>query len=244
MSKHLRRQGRPVGAGRAAGPKGGRDGSRRAADSRSGGGRGGPLDEIRSKAKPGLGERAVGHFEKAVDLLQRDRAAAAAREAETAKELAPRSGSIREVLGIALYQAERFREALRELQAYRRITGRVDQNHLIADAHRALGAPEKALEPAREAMRARIAEEVRAEAAIVGASALGDLKRYDEALAMLHAVPTGKGGVKDADLRVWYVTADILARAGRREEASTLFQRILRYESDAFDVAERLAELG
>ena len=61
---------------------------------------------------------------------------------------------------------------------------------------------------------------------------------------MLHAVPTGKGGVKDADLRVWYVTADILARAGRRDEASTLFQKILRYESDAFDAAERLAELG
>ncbi len=191
-----------------------------------------------------MAERAVTHFEKAVDLLQRDRAAAAVREGEAAKDLAPRSGAIREVLGIALYQSERFREALRELQAYRRLTGRVDQNHLIADSHRALGAPEKALEPAREAMRARISEEVRAEATIVAASALADLKRFDEGLAMLHAVPTEKGGVKDADLRVWYVTADILARAGRRDEAASQFQRILRYESDAFDVAERLAELG
>jgi tetratricopeptide (TPR) repeat protein len=176
--------------------------------------------------------------------LQRDRAAAAVREAEAAKELAPRSGSVREVLGMALYRSERFREALRELQTFRRFTGRLDQNHLIADSHRALGAPEKALEPAREAVRAGVPDEVRAEAAIVGASALADLKRFDEALAMLHAVPPGKGGVKDADLRVWYVTADVLARAGRRDEAAALFRRILRYESDAFDVAERLAELG
>jgi tetratricopeptide (TPR) repeat protein len=242
MSKHSRRQGRPIGAGRPPQAKSERGAPRR--PGAPGGGRGGPVDEIRSKAKPGAAERAVTHFERAVDLLQRDRAAAAVREAELAKGLAPRSGSVREVLGIALYQAERFREALRELQAYRRLTGRVDQNHLIADSHRALGAPEKALEPAREAVRARIPEEARAEAAIVAASALADLKRYDEALAMLHAVPAGKAGVKDADLRVWYVTADILARAGRRAEASSMFQRILRYEADAFDVAERLAELG
>jgi tetratricopeptide (TPR) repeat protein len=243
MPKQARRQGRPVGAGRPPqGKRGGRAAPR--GDRPSKGGRAGPQDEIRSKARPGLGERAVSHFEKAVDLLQRDRAAAAVREAETAKELAPRSGSVREVLGIALYRAARFREALRELQAYRRLTGRVDQNHLIADSHRALGSPQKALEPAREAMRGRIPEDVRAEAAIVAASALADLDRFDEALAIVNAVLTGKGGVKEADLRVWYVTADLLARAGRRDEAAALFQRILRYESDAFDVAERLAELG
>src|SRR6266581_2955521 len=113
-------------------------------------------EEVRATARPGQGDRAVRAFEQAVSLVERGRDAAAVRSAQEAKELAPRSGAVREILGIALYRAERFREALRELQAYRRITGRLDQNHLIADSHRALGAPEKAVEPPRAPMRAGI----------------------------------------------------------------------------------------
>ena len=44
--------------------------------------------------------------------------------AAKAKALAPRSASVREVLGLALYRLGRYRDALRELQAYRRMTGR------------------------------------------------------------------------------------------------------------------------
>jgi tetratricopeptide (TPR) repeat protein len=175
--------------------------------------------------------------------MERGRDAAAIAPAEEAKAAAPRSGVVREALGLALYRAGRFREALRELQAYRRITGRVDQNHLIADCHRALGAPQKAIEPAREVLHARVGDEVRAEAAVVGASALADMGRTEEALSLLRSVPTGRREVKDSDVRIWYVTGDILAKAGRTKEAAEEFRRIVRYDADAFDVAERLAEL-
>src|SRR5207247_2337810 len=83
--------------------------------------------------------------------------------------------------GVARYRAGQYRDALRELQAYRRMTGRLDQNHLIADSYRGLGMPEKAVPVAVEAVRSRLREEPRAEAAVVGASALADLGRYDEA---------------------------------------------------------------
>lgn len=182
-------------------------------------------------------------FEESVDLLERDRAAAAVAAAMRAKDLAPRSGAVREVLGMALYRAERFRDALRELQAYRRITGRLDQNHLIADCYRALGAPEKAIDPSREALRARLPDEIRAEAAIVGASALADLGRYTEALSMVRASPAGERLSRGFDLRVWYVTGDILERAGRRADAAEEFRRIVRHDPSAFDAAERLARL-
>src|SRR5207247_4654714 len=95
------------------------------------------LDELRGSARPGQGDLAVKAFEEAVALLQKGRPGAAAARAEEAKALAPRSGAVRELLGITLAPAERYREALRELQTYRRITGRADQNHLIADSHRA-----------------------------------------------------------------------------------------------------------
>jgi tetratricopeptide (TPR) repeat protein len=176
-------------------------------------------------------------------LLERGREAAALGPAREAKDLAPRSGAVREVLGMALYRGGHFQEALRELQAYRRITGRADQNHLIADSHRALGAPEKAISAAREAVRARIPEESRAEAAVVGAAALADLGRYTEALGLLGAVKAGDRPARAFDLRLWYVTADVLDRAGRRREAAQEFRRLMRHDPGAFDAAERLARL-
>jgi tetratricopeptide (TPR) repeat protein len=201
-------------------------------------------EEIRSTARPGQGDLALRAFEEAVDLLQRNRTGAAVSSAQRAKDLAPRSGLVREVLGIALYRAERFRDALRELQAYRRMTGRLDQNHLIADCYRALGSPEKAVDPAREALKARLPDDVRAEAAIVGGSALADLGRFTEALSMLSGSRTSQRLSRDSDLRVWYVMGDILERAGRRTEAAAEFSRIVRHDAGAFDAAERLARLG
>ena len=200
-------------------------------------------EEIRQSARPGHADGALRAFEQAVSLLERGRDAAAVTAALQAKDLAGRSGAVREVLGIALYRAGRFRDALRELQAYRRITGRLDQNHLIADSHRALGQPEKAIDPAREALRARIPQEARAEAAVVGASALADLGRSAEALSMLKSLPTDPARASESDLRIWYATADILARAGRKREAVEEFRRIMQHDPAAFDVAERIAQL-
>ena len=201
------------------------------------------VEDIRASAG-GRGNRAVNLMKEAVDALERGRPREAERSATEAKRLAPRSGAIREVLGLAQYRAGRFREALRELQSYRRLTGRLDQNHLIADSHRALGAPQKALGPVEEALDARIPEEARAEAAVVGASALADLGRYEEALSFLRRAPRGGAASRPHDLRVWYVRADVLARAGRRREAAREFRRIQEHDPGAFDVAERLAELS
>src|SRR5438034_1028099 len=198
---------------------------------------------IRQSARPGHADGALRAFEQAVSLLERGRDAAAVTAALQAKELAGRSGAVREVLGIALYRAGRFRDALRELHAYRRITGRLDQNHLIADSHRALGQPEKAIDPAREALRARIPQEAKAEAAVVGASALADLGRSAEALSMLKSLPTDPTRASESDLRIWYATADILARTGRKKEAVEEFRLIMRHDPAAFDVAERIAQL-
>jgi tetratricopeptide (TPR) repeat protein len=203
------------------------------------------VDEVRSTARPGQGERAARAFEEAVALLERGRPASAVAHAEEAKAVAPRSGAVREVLGMSLYQAERYREAIRELQAYRRITGRADQNHLIADAHRALGAPEKAVEIAREALRIRaVPEEARAESAVVGASALADMQRFDEALTLVRGFPAREGAARPFELRLWYVAGDILERSGRRREAAAEFRKVVRHDAGAFDAAERLARLG
>jgi tetratricopeptide (TPR) repeat protein len=202
------------------------------------------VEEIRATARKGLAGEAVAKLEAAITALERGRVAEAERSAAGAKGLAPRSAAIREVLGMALYRQERFREALRELQAYRRMSGRADQNHLIADCHRALGAPEKAPALAQEAMAARVPAEVRAEAAVVAASALADLGRFEEALTLLRRFPTRAETARPHDLRVWYVAGDVLERAGRPREAAREFRRVVDHDADAFDAAERLAALG
>jgi tetratricopeptide (TPR) repeat protein len=203
------------------------------------------VEDIRAAAG-GKGNRAVSLMERAVGALDAGRAVDAERAASEAKTLAPRSGAVREVLGLAQYRRGKYREALRELQAYRRLTGRVDQNHLMADAHRALGAPDKAVKTAREALdaEARLPEAVRSEAAVVGGAALADLGRYDEALSLLRRFDRGPEVARPHDLRVWYVIADVLERSGRPKEAARVFRRILGHQPDAFDVPERLARLS
>jgi tetratricopeptide (TPR) repeat protein len=146
---------------------------------------------------------------------------------------------------LAYYGEGRWRDALREMQAYRRMTERVDQNHIIADSYRGLGQPQRALAPVMDALRApRIPEEVKAEATVVGASALADLGRFEEALGLLRRFPAREAVGRPHDLRIWYVTGDVLSRAGRHEEAAREFRRVLRFDPAAFDTAERLAQLG
>jgi len=124
------------------------------------------------------------------------------------------------------------------------MTGQVDQNHLIADCLRAVGKPAEVVPLADEVLREKRApHEVKAEAVIVAASCLADQGRYAEALAFLGRAKTRADVAEPYTLRLWYVKGDILERAGRREEAAAEFRKILRHDSAAFDVAERLAQL-
>ncbi len=200
---------------------------------------------MRRTTKPTLLRDVESRLARAVELLGRDDPAAAVVEAEKARSVNGRAGSVREVVGLAYYGVGRWKEALAELKAYRRITGRLDQNHLIADCLRGLGRPDEAVPVADELIRDRAAPaEVKAEAVIVAASALGDQGRYAEALAFLGRAKTKQDFSTPYTLRLWYVRGDILAKAGRAEEAAVEFRKVLRHDVGAFDAAERLAQLG
>ena len=202
-------------------------------------------EELRRSAPAGKARDAMSRLARAIELLDRDDPKAAAAEAEKAKSLAPRSSAVREVLGLAYYGLERWQDALTELKAYKRFSGRTDQNHLIADSLRGLGRPQEAVALAEEALRGKgVPNEAKAEAVIVAASALADQERFAEALAFLGRARTREDVAEPYTLRLWYVRGDILAKAGRREEASMEFRKIVRHDAGAFDAAERLAELS
>jgi len=203
----------------------------------------GLLREVRDAAGPRDRDAAADAFARAVTALAAGDVGVAIEAAREAKRRAPRASPVREVLGVALYRAGTFDQALSELQAYRRMSGRMDQDHLIADAYRGLGRPERAVPVAREAVAADLAGPLRAEAAIVGASALADMGRFEEAVALLRTVPTRPDMASEHDLRVWYVLADVLLRSGRADEAERMFRLVVRHDPEAFDAAERLAAI-
>lgn len=203
------------------------------------------LDDIHRSARPTRQRDTIARLARAIELLERDDPKAAVVEAEKAKVLSPRSWSVRETLGLAYYGAGRWAEAVAELKTYKRITGHVDQNHLIADALRGMGRGTEAVPLAEELLRDRKApNEVKAEAVIVAASALADAGRTAEALAFLGRAKTREDVSEDYTLRLWYVRGDILEKAGRRDEAAAEFRKIVRHDAAAFDAAERLAALS
>jgi tetratricopeptide (TPR) repeat protein len=202
-------------------------------------------EDLRRTARPAQQADVASRLARAIERLERDDPRGAVPEAEKAKALAPRSMSVREVLGMAYYGVGRWQEALTELKAYKRMSGRPDQNHLIADALRGLGRPADAVPLAEELLRDRRApNDAKAEAVIVAASALADQGRYPEALAMLGRAKTRPDVAEPYTLRLWYVRGDILAKAGRDDEAATEFRKVMRHDPAAFDAAERLAALA
>jgi tetratricopeptide (TPR) repeat protein len=199
--------------------------------------------DVRQAARPGREQDAEDAFVRAVELLADDDPEQAVLAASAAKRHALRAPVVREVLGMALYACGRYHEAQSELLAYRRMSGRQDQNHVIADAYRALGASEKGLPLIREALTVPLPLDVRAELFVVGASALADMGRFDEALSLLGGYTHAEDIVSEPDLRVWYVTADVLDRAGRHTEAAAAFRRVLHHDAEVFDAQVRLEAL-
>jgi hypothetical protein len=159
---------------------------------------------------------------------------------------APRIAAIREANGVALYLAERYGDALSELQAYRRMTGSVDQNHVIADCLRAL---DRGLDRVAEAAEALLSdtsapEERRAEAAIVWAAATADEGAVATARAILRRyLERHRGADEEHDLRVRYVAGDLAERDGDRADARRQYELVAAFDPELFDVRERLEAL-
>lgn len=172
-----------------------------------------------------------GHATQAVKLLQRS------------KERAPRSAVVREALGIALYLDGQFREAGRELSAYRRISGRLDQNHLLADCARANGQLDKAESLVVEMMQPDVPADRIAEGLMVIAGARADGGDPRAGLAALHRVDLAPSDVQPYHLRLWYLAGDLHEQLGERQQAAGMFNAITTFDPEFLDAAERAAAL-
>jgi tetratricopeptide (TPR) repeat protein len=162
---------------------------------------------------------------------------------EWAKSVAGRSSSVREALGIARYQLGDFAAAAAELATYRRLSGRQDQNHLLADCARATGHPERVAEYI-EAMTAAsgVPRDRLVEGYVVLAGAAGDRGDWEAAFAALALADLSPVKVEVWHRRVWYAAADLAERAGDPSRAREYLEAVLAVDPDYLDAAERLED--
>ena len=166
------------------------------------------------------------------------------RYAQAARHYAARIGVVREVSGITAYKTERWTEALAELRAARRLTGRNDYLALMADAERGLGRLDRALEVVHSPEAKRLPRAAQIELRIVESGIRRDQGLADAAVLALQVPELTDGKLRPWSARLFYAYGDALLAAGRREAAREAFARaVVADEDEQTDALARLDEL-
>jgi tetratricopeptide (TPR) repeat protein len=166
------------------------------------------------------------------------------RYAQAAKHYAARIGVVRELSGITAYKTERWTEALAELRAARRLTGRNDYLALMADAERGLGRLDRALEVVHSPEAKRLPRAAQIELRIVESGIRRDQGLADAAVLALQVPELTDGKLRPWSARLFYAYGDALLAAGRREAAREAFARaVVADEDEQTDALARLDEL-
>jgi tetratricopeptide (TPR) repeat protein len=191
-------------------------------------------------------EHLVEGLQAAVDAYNRGRYEEAARRIAPVVLATPGIAGVREVAGLASYRARRWRTAIEHLRAYTALAD--DVTHLPAwmDCERALGHPRNVSKLYEKVRAASPSPEVLAEARIVMASSLADRGGIGQAIELLLDAGADKRIRNPAErhVRQWYVLADLFERTGDVPRARELFTRVALADPGAYDVDERLEELG
>ena len=166
------------------------------------------------------------------------------RYAQAARGLAARIGVVREVNGITAYQTGRWAEALAELRAARRLTGRGEYLSLMADSERALGRLDRALELVHSDDAKRLPRAAQIELRIVESGIRRDQGLADAAVLALQVPELTDGRLRPWSARLFYAYGDALLAAGRPEAAREAFSRaVVADENEETDALARLDEL-
>jgi tetratricopeptide (TPR) repeat protein len=151
---------------------------------------------------------------------------------------------VREVFGIAAYRAGRWAEALSELRAARRLTGRDNYLPMMADSERALGRLDRALALVHTPGAARLTRAAQIELLIVESGIRRDQGSPQAAAVVLQVPELNDNRIRPWSASLYYAYADALLEAGRTEEARNWFARAEAVDEDEeTDAAERLQQL-
>lgn len=161
-----------------------------------------------------------------------------------ARGRAARVSVVREASGEAAYAAGRFREALTEFKAARRMSGSSIYLPMMADCERALGRPERALSLTRDPAVIDLDEAGQIEMKIVESGARRDLGEYSAAIRTLEGRELRSRSRSSWAPRLRYAYAEALLADGQVDAAHEWFERAAGVDTDGYtDAAERVAQL-
>lgn len=200
-------------------------------------------EELRKALGPQRGARAEARLREAGNDFRRERYEDARKLLRPLADQAPGAASVRELFGLTLYRLGRWAPARRELEAFRDLTGSVEQHPVLADCYRALGRYTEVEELWDELRAASPSAELVAEGRIVAAGALADQGRLPDAIALLQAGIHPTKRAKPHHLRMTYALADLYERAGDAPRARELFRRVAASDEGFVDVQARIRAL-
>ncbi len=194
-------------------------------------------DEIVRSTPKDRRQPALNHLTKAMELYADERYPAAAAELRQAKELSPRSATVRELLGLSAYRSGKWEEGLRELRTFRRLTGDLIHYPVEMDCLRGLGRTEDVIKAWDRLQDYDISQTINHEARVVYASFLLDQGRARDAWPVIKpgrlvASPT------QGELRRWFVAARVAMEAGDKDAARRLVAALDEQEPDFEGVDE------
>jgi tetratricopeptide (TPR) repeat protein len=191
-------------------------------------------------------ERLVERAESAYGAYERGRFQDALRAIKPVAEEAPGVAAVRELTGLAAYRSGKWREASRHLVAFGALSDSTEHLPVLMDCQRALHKPKKVAELWSDLRHSSPDPDTLAEGRIVAAASLADTGDLKGAIAMLATAGASKAlrNPSDRHVRQWYLLADLYERAGDLPKAREYFERVLRADPEAYDVADRLRGLG
>jgi tetratricopeptide (TPR) repeat protein len=149
----------------------------------------------------------------------------------------------RELLGLCQYRLGRWRDAVRELERFRELTGSTEQHPVLADCYRALGRHQRVAELWEELREDSPSAALVAEGRIVAAGSLADQGDLPAAIRLLARGFRFPKAPQEHHLRRAYALADLYERAGDVPQARALFVRLVQIDPDYLDVGARLRAL-
>lgn len=197
-------------------------------------------DEIIRSTSKERREPALAHLSKGMEQYADERYKAALPDLRKAKELSPRSATIRELIGLSAYRSGLWEEGLRELRTFRRITGDLIHTPVEMDCLRALGRKADVTKTWESLKEHDLSATIDHEARVVYASFLLDEGRARDAWAVIkpgRLVASPSMG----ELRRWFVAAKVALAADDKDAARRLLAALDEQEPD-FDGVEELRQ--
>ncbi len=178
-------------------------------------------------------------LDQAVQCYVKDRYQEAVGILKKVLKLYPNYEDAIEVLGLSYYRLGEYEPAIDELEKFTNLTKNYEQLPVIADCYRALGFYKKMFSVWNLIKTKKLPRSIHGEARLVIAGAYKDLGDIDKAYELMKSCAGDSKEPSFLKLREWYVLADILEQMGDFPNSRRLFKKVLQFDPDLADVAER-----